>query len=119
MFKLEAEALETLGQRIEIGSIVLADEAAHWDALHTRFLTKRINHEWAYSDDSACTSAAESVFSRLRRTEVGTHHHVAGPYPSAYAAMRVWRKDNRRLSNGEQYLLVVHSALERTMSRKW
>jgi hypothetical protein len=29
VFKLEAEALETLGQRIEVGSIVHADEAAH------------------------------------------------------------------------------------------
>jgi transposase-like protein len=76
VFKSEPEALETLGQRIEVGSIVHADEATHWDALHSRYLTKRINHERAYSDDGACTNAAESFFSRLRRAEIGTHHHI-------------------------------------------
>ena len=28
----------------ETGSTVYADEAKHWDVLHTRYLTKRINH---------------------------------------------------------------------------
>lgn len=27
-----------------------ADEAPHWDQLHARFLTKRINHSKVYSD---------------------------------------------------------------------
>lgn len=34
---------------------------------------------------SNCTNQAESYFSRLRRMEVGTHHHIAGPYLYAYA----------------------------------
>jgi ISXO2-like transposase domain len=59
------------------GSTVYADEATHWDALHARFLTKRINHSECYSDGEACTNQAESFFSRLRRAEIGIHHHVA------------------------------------------
>ena len=117
--RAEAEALETFGQRIEVGSIVHADEAAHWDALHSRYLTKRINHEWAYSDDGACTNAAESFFSRLRRAEIGTHHHIAGPYLHSYAAEMAWREDNRRLSNGEQYLIAINAALAHPVSRQW
>ena len=31
-----------------------------WDALHARYLTKRINHTLAYSTDDACTNQAES-----------------------------------------------------------
>ncbi len=80
VFKTEPEALATLGERIEIGSTVHADEATHWDALHSRYLTKRINHQEAYSADGACTNDAESFFSRLRRSEIGIHHHISGRY---------------------------------------
>jgi transposase-like protein len=119
VFKAEGESLETLGKRIEVGSIVHADEAAHWDALHSRYLTKRINHQESYSDGEACTNQAESFFSRLRRAEIGTHHHVAGPYLNAYAAEMAWREDNRRVSNGEQYLIAVNATLAHPVSRQW
>jgi len=50
---------------------------------------------------------AESFFSRLRRAEIGTHHHIDGRYLSAYAMEMAWREDNRRISNGEQFLLAT------------
>jgi hypothetical protein len=55
VFKSEAESLPTLEARIDAAATVHADEAAHWHRLRARFLTKRINHEWAYSDEGACT----------------------------------------------------------------
>lgn len=55
VFKSEDASLATIGQRVEPGSVVHADEAAHWDALHARYLTKRINHSKCYSDGEACT----------------------------------------------------------------
>ena len=67
------------------------------------YKTKRINHSEAYSANEGCTNMAESFFSRLRRAEIGTHHHIAGPYLAAYAAEMDWREDNRRISNGEQF----------------
>jgi ISXO2-like transposase domain len=37
----------------------------------------------------------ESFFSRLRRAEIGTHHHqLTGPYLNVCAAEMAWRKDN-------------------------
>jgi hypothetical protein len=45
--------------------------------------------------------------------------HIAGPYLSAYAAEMAWREDNRRLSNGEQYLIAVNAALAHPVSRQW
>jgi transposase-like protein len=119
VFKSEAESLPTLESRIDAAATVHADEATHWDRLHTRFLTKRINHEWAYSDEGACTNKAESFFSRLRRAEIGTHHHIAGPYLKAYAREMAWREDHRRVSNGEQYLKVANAALTHPVSRQW
>jgi hypothetical protein len=35
------------------------------------FHTKRINHEWAFSDGEACANQAESFSSRIRRAEIG------------------------------------------------
>jgi hypothetical protein len=47
---------------------------------------KRINHREAYSLDGACTNQAEEYFSRLRRAEVGIHHHIAGAVPAPLCA---------------------------------
>lgn len=119
VFNTEAESIATIQQRVALGSTIHADEAMGWDALHARYLTKRINHSECYSNGDACTNMAESFFSRLRRAETGTHHHIAGPYLSSYAGEMAWREDNRRKSNGEQYLLVTHAALTHPVSRQW
>ena len=117
--KSEAEGAAAIHDRIQHGSTVYADEAAHWAAFHACFKAKRINHSEAYSTSEACTNMAESFFSRLRRAEVGTHHHIAGPYLAAYAAEMDWREDNRRISNGEQYAAIVTAAAKHPVSRQW
>ena len=58
-------------------------KSANWNELHSRFEMKRINHEEAYSLDGACTNWAEEFFSRMRRAEIGHHHHVAARICSA------------------------------------
>jgi transposase-like protein len=115
----EDAAVPTIRARVASGSTVYADEAAHWDQLHARYLTKRINHSLAYSDGDACTNQAESFFSRLRRAEIGTHHHIAGPYLNAYANEMAWREDNRRVSNGVLYLMAADAALKHPISKQW
>ena len=67
----------------------------------------------------ACTNQAESFFSRLRRMEIGTHHHIAGPYLHQYAAEASWREDNRRVSNGAQAMTVAACAMVGKVSRQW
>jgi hypothetical protein len=73
-------------RRVLGGSTVYADEAPHWDALHADYAAKRINHTLAFSDDGACTNQAESFFSRLRRAEIGQHHHIAARTSSSTRA---------------------------------
>ena len=87
--------------------------------LHSRYLTKRINHQESYSTDEACTNDAESFFSRIRRAEIGIHQHISGKYLSAYAHEMAWREDHRRISSGEQYLVLVNSTLVHPVSRQW
>jgi hypothetical protein len=87
--------------------------------LHDRFLTKRINHEWAYSDEGACTKTPSRFSRECARAEIGIHHHISGPYFANYVAELAWREDNRRVSNGEQYLMTATAALKHPVSRQW
>jgi transposase-like protein len=119
VFKSEAASIATIESRVTPGSVIHADEATHWDSLHGVYEAKRINHQEAYSDDGACTNMAESFFSRLRRAEIGTHHHISGPYLATYSAEMAWREDRRRVSNGEQFLMVNAAALSHPISRAW
>ena len=99
VFNSESQAASFVRARIAKGTVVHADEAASWDNLHERFEVKRINHQEAYSLDGACTNMAEEYFSRLRRPEIGIHHHIAGSYLLRYAQESSWREDNRRVSH--------------------
>lgn len=64
-FVAKSEALggELAASRIHHMATVHADEASHWDVLHSKFDTYRINHQHSYSDGIACTNQAESFFS--------------------------------------------------------
>jgi transposase-like protein len=116
VFKSEKRALDFIRRRIAPGTIVNADESANWNELHSRFEMKRINHEEAYSLNGACTNWAEEFFSRMRRAEIGHHHHIAGAYLLRYAQEASWREDNRRVSNGEQVSRVAGLAMKQKPS---
>ncbi len=119
VFEREDDAVPTILDRVEPGSTINADEASSWDSLHSRFLTRRINHSVAFSDDGACTNQAESYFSRLRRAELGVRHRISGRYLYQYAREMAWREDHRRASNGEQWALVAGAAMAHAVSRQW
>jgi len=59
---------------------------------------------------------AEEYFSRLRRAEIGHHHHVAGIYLLRYAQESSWREDHRRMSNGEQVMRIAGLAMGKKTS---
>jgi transposase-like protein len=116
VFKSESQAASFIRKRIAKGTVVNADEAGSWDGLHERFEMKRINHEEAYSLDGACTNWAEEFFSRMRRAEIGHHHHIAGAYLLRYAQEASWREENRRMPNGDQVHTVAALAMKRGAS---
>ena len=115
----ESDAVPFIRQHVTPGTVVHADEAPGWDRLHGNFEMRRINHSVAYSLDGACTNQAESFFSRMRRAELGQHHHFAGKYLISYASEMAWKEDNRRVDNGAQHKAVTGMALAHPVSRVW
>jgi transposase-like protein len=111
VFRNEADAASFIRRRVAIGTEIHADEAGSWNTLHGRYTMHRINHAEAYSLDGACTNNAESFFSRMRRGEIGHHHHIAGPYLARFAQEAAWREDHRRETNGSQVDRVVALAM--------
>jgi hypothetical protein len=116
VFRSEGDALDFIRRKVARGTEVFVDESGAWNALHGRFIMKPINHQEAYSLDGACTNNAESFFSRMRRAEIGHHHHLAGPYLLRFAQESAWREDHRRDPNGFQVDRVALLAMRNKTS---
>ncbi len=118
--RTEDQSVPVIRARVLSGTTVYADEASSWDALHATYEMHRVNHSIMFQDEGkADTNQAESYFSRLRRAEIGTHHHISGRYLHSYANEMAWREDYRREPNGTQYLMVAAAALGHPVSREW
>lgn len=115
----EADGVDPIAKVITTGATIHADEATHWDVLHAKFATFRINHSEAYSLDGICTNQAESFFSRLRKMVEGQHHHVSAQYLHAYAAHAAWLEDHRRDDNGKLCYRALGLAMAHPVSRVW
>jgi ISXO2-like transposase domain len=121
VFPSESSALAFIAARALPGTSLMADEAASWNDLHGRFPVSRIDHSKLYSDGSGVyTNGAEEFFSRMRRAEIGHHHHIAGAYLVRYAQESAWREDHRRMdNNGWQVNRVATLAMAAATSVDW
>ena len=112
VFRSEAASVPFIANRVAPGTKLIADEAPSWNDLHSRYEVARINHKELYSTESGIyTNGAEGFFSRLRRSEIGHHHHIAGLYLIRYAQESAWREDHRRVDNGAQVNAVATLAM--------
>ena len=119
VFRTEADALNFIRLRVPANTTLYADEAAGWNALHARYELHRINHQEAYSlmdEAQTHTNNAEGFFSRMRRAEIGHHHHLAGPYLLRFASEAAWRENNKRMANGTQVDRIVALAMNNPKS---
>ena len=99
VFDSEDQARPWIAERIDLMANVYADEAPAWDDIHATHQAERVNHSVEYATGPACvvnTNQMESFFSRLRRFEIGTHHHVSGRYLLRYANDSAWRENHRQ-----------------------
>jgi transposase-like protein len=120
VFRSESAALGWINRTVAPSSRLIADEAGSWNDLHARYQMDRIDHGAAYSlPGGIYSNGAESFFSRMRRGEIGHHHHVAGPYLVRYSQEAAWREDHRRVDNGSQVRGVMGLAMAAPVSVDW
>ena len=119
VFKSESAALGWIASRVSQDTRLVADEAGSWNDLHARFEVDRIDHSRAYSMGGVYSNGAEEFFSRMRRAEIGHHHHIAGAYLVRYAQEAAWREDHRRMDNGQQVQAVIGLAMAAPVSVDW
>lgn len=120
VFKSEFASLAWIIAHVSRDTALMADEAPSWNDLHAKFRVSRIDHGKLYSDTKGTyTNGAESFFSRLRRAEVGHHHHISGPYLVRYAQELAWREDHRRVDNGRQVRAIGALAMAAPVSVDW
>ena len=115
----EAEGVELAMVHVDRMATISADEAPHWDLLHSGWPVERVNHSLVYSDNGKHTNMVESFFSRLRRMVQGQHHHVSPKYLYQYANQAAWLEDNRRKDNGSLAFGLVQNAMGSPVSRTW
>ena len=112
VFRTEADALAFIRRQVPRETTLYADEAGAWNELQARYELHRINHQEAYSlPGQVYTNNAESFFSRMRRGEIGHHHHIAGPYLIRFAQEAAWREDHRKEPSGFQVDRLVALAM--------
>ena len=126
--KTEKQLAAIMRDLVEPGSTLIFDETKAFDGLEALFDVKRVNHdgndtknygEAAYSHDGVHTNNAESSHSRLKRSQMGVHHRISGDHLQGYADEMTWREDQRRTSNGEQFLTLVTAGLHHPPSKQW
>jgi hypothetical protein len=119
VFRSESAPLGFIASRVAPQTRLVADEAASWNDLHARYAVDRTDHSQAYSLGGVYSNGAEEFFSRMRRAEIGHHHHIASSYLVRYALETAWREDHRRVDNGRQVQGVMGLAMACRPSVDW
>lgn len=123
IFDTEDEARCWVQDHIAWDAVIYSDDATAWIDLRATHEVRSVNHSERYADGDVNSNQMESFFSRLRRMEVGTHHHIAGTKVKYYAWDGAWRENNKRshdLDRTRQTLrLALRSKPSRDFSNLW
>jgi hypothetical protein len=116
----EAELVKAISTLVEPDAKFIVDEHPAWNGLFAQFSVRQIKHKDRYSDGKGTsTNLAESYWSRFKRMVNGTHHHISQQHVMAYNGECAWREEHRRISNGEQFVLIAAGALHHAPSKTW
>lgn len=121
-FALRREELASklVPQYVDLDATVITDNGSHWNELVLRYAkTKSVNHSIGYMIDGVHINGVEGSHSRIRKGERGIYAHIAGPYVQNYADEFSWREDHRRVSNGQQFQMLLAAAAVYPASIAW
>ncbi len=94
------------------GAHLRTDEGSQYTPIGRRFASHlAVKHALRqYVKGDASTNAAESFFSRLKRTLYGTHHAVSPKHLHRYVAEVAFKHNTRKLDDGERVREAIRGA---------
>src|SRR5690606_33633563 len=105
---------EAIRENVDTSSVLMTDEAVVYPSIGKIFSGGHytVNHsQREYARDGWITSnSVESYFARLRRSLIGTHHHVSKHHLHRYVAEQDHRWNTRTMTDEERRALTIRLA---------
>ena len=103
---------------VKPGTTLFVDEHPAWNALFANYNVRMIRHKDQYSDGKGTsTNLVESTWARFKHMYRGTYRTFSQHYAPLYTGECSWREEHRRVSNGDQVILLAAEALHHPSSK--
>lgn len=100
------------------GAALYTDELLSYDGLSSEYAHDVINHAQEYARGSVHTNGMENFWSLLKRGIGGTYVSVEPFYLFRYLDEQAWRFNNRKMKDGERFLLTVAGIVGKRLTYK-
>lgn len=114
----EARGVDFVLDTVEPESTFFTDEGP-WSEFDTHGDRHVVKHSIGFKQKGVATNQIESFFARVRRNARGVHYRVLGENLDLYVEEVAWREDHRKLSNGDQWRLLLAAGSQQPVSRRW
>lgn len=116
----QQNAMELAQNFIAPASTVFSDENIAYSRFGEIYDHHVVNHSKEYcTSDGVTDNLAESLFSRVRRAEYGTHHGFRPEYLEFYLWESAWREMHRRCKQDENVKILLEWMLSPGYSKYW
>jgi transposase-like protein len=120
VLRSEKDAVPILKQIVHPSADIVTDQGTAWGKLYLAFNSHTtVNHTLGHVIHGIHINGVEGYHSRIRRGERGVYVSVSGAHAQNYADEFSWREDHRRLSNGQQFRVVLGRAARMPRSTRW
>lgn len=115
----EIEAL--VKEHVTVGSTISSDEwNAYANLAAMGYDHKVVNHQEEFSTlEGVNENQAESFFSRMRRSVIGTYNRITPHYMLDYSTEMAWREDVRRMDLKSQFIDLAKRIFSAGISTDW
>jgi transposase-like protein len=114
-------AEDIVERKVARQAVILSDEHGAYAGLNrlNRGVVQ-VRHADALAFGSGInTNGVESHYSRVRRAELGIHHHISGKYLELYASSLAWYENTRRQMFSFKLRETVQACMDHPTSRKF
>jgi transposase-like protein len=103
---------------VEPGSSVYTDSLASYAGLSPEYVHEFIDHAECYVRGAVHTNGMENFWSLLKRCIKGTHVSIDPQHLYRYVDSEAFRFNNRKLNDGERFVLAVHGIIGKRLTYK-